>query len=293
MDIGTKIKQARISANLTQEDIAEKLGVSRQTISSWENGKSYPDVTSLFTLSDVYNVTVDFLAKGDKEMINHLKESSNVRKSNKQIVLCVIALVIVNLAYFVGIIAIALPEVPYMTFNIVFAIAYIIIFAVFSYIGKGINRFFLGLGVFLLCNAFIITTLGGSTTHFFNPSILLTIFVPLLAILIITGNLRVFFSGLWVAVLPNEEITSEQCTKTVIVFRLLSKTAVIVAVISVLIGIINTGTHVDVTVETASAVFDTSIAIALLPLHFALILVVAIFEPAVHILKKRSSNDTN
>lgn len=80
MDISEKIKQARMSASLTQEDVAEKLGVSRQTISSWENGKSYPDVTSLFTLSDVYNVTVDSLVKGDKEMINHLKESTNVRK---------------------------------------------------------------------------------------------------------------------------------------------------------------------------------------------------------------------
>ena len=42
-DIGSKIKAARIEKKLTQEQVAELLGVSRQTISNWENEKSYPD----------------------------------------------------------------------------------------------------------------------------------------------------------------------------------------------------------------------------------------------------------
>ena len=46
-DIGCKIKAARIEKKLTQEQVAELLGVSRQTISNWENEKSYPDIISV------------------------------------------------------------------------------------------------------------------------------------------------------------------------------------------------------------------------------------------------------
>ena len=55
MEIGNKLKAARNEANFTQEEIAEKLGVSRQTISNWENSKSYPDIISVIKLSDIYN----------------------------------------------------------------------------------------------------------------------------------------------------------------------------------------------------------------------------------------------
>ena len=51
-DIGSKIKAARIEKNLTQEQVAELLGVSRQTISNWENEKSYPDIISVIKMSE-------------------------------------------------------------------------------------------------------------------------------------------------------------------------------------------------------------------------------------------------
>ena len=54
MDLGTKLKQARQSRNVTQETLAERLGVSRQTISNWENNRSYPDIVSIIALSDLY-----------------------------------------------------------------------------------------------------------------------------------------------------------------------------------------------------------------------------------------------
>lgn len=85
MNINEKLKQARIAVNLTQEAVAEKVGVSRQTMSNWENGRSYPDIVSIITLSDVYGMTLDSLLKGDNEMIKHLKESTDVTKSNKQL----------------------------------------------------------------------------------------------------------------------------------------------------------------------------------------------------------------
>ena len=45
--ISEKLKQARLLENLTQEELAEKIGVSRQTISNWENARSYPDIVSI------------------------------------------------------------------------------------------------------------------------------------------------------------------------------------------------------------------------------------------------------
>jgi len=85
MNISEKLKQARADANMTQEALAEMLSVSRQTISNWENGRSYPDIASIIALSDVYNLTLDSLLKGDAEIIKHLKESTDTVKSNKRV----------------------------------------------------------------------------------------------------------------------------------------------------------------------------------------------------------------
>ena len=85
MEIGKKLKNARIEAGLTQEKAAEKIDVSRQTISNWENEKSYPDIISVIALSDLYSVSIDELLKGDQKMAEHLEESTNVVKSNKKL----------------------------------------------------------------------------------------------------------------------------------------------------------------------------------------------------------------
>lgn len=85
MEIGKKLKNARIEAGLTQEKAAEKIDVSRQTISNWENEKSYPDIISVIALSDLYSVSLDELLKGDQKMAEHLEESTNVVKSNRKL----------------------------------------------------------------------------------------------------------------------------------------------------------------------------------------------------------------
>ena len=85
MEIGKKLKNARIEAGLTQEKAAEKIDVSRQTISNWENEKSYPDIVSVIALSDLYSVSLDELLKGNQKMAEHLEESTNVVKSNKKL----------------------------------------------------------------------------------------------------------------------------------------------------------------------------------------------------------------
>ena len=68
MDIGTKIKEARLTAQLTQEQTAEALGVSRQTISNWENNKTYPDIVGVIKMSDLFNVSLDLLLKEKEEV---------------------------------------------------------------------------------------------------------------------------------------------------------------------------------------------------------------------------------
>ena len=86
MEIGKKLKEARLNRDLTQEVIAEKLNVSRQTISNWENEKSYPDIISVIELSNLYSISLDELLKGDEKMMEHLEESTNVVKSTRKLI---------------------------------------------------------------------------------------------------------------------------------------------------------------------------------------------------------------
>lgn len=86
MEIGKKLKEARLNRDLTQEVIAEKLNVSRQTISNWENEKSYPDIISVIELSNLYSISLDDLLKGDEKMMEHLEESTNVVKSTRKLI---------------------------------------------------------------------------------------------------------------------------------------------------------------------------------------------------------------
>ncbi|EHJ53347.1 putative transcriptional regulator [Streptococcus macacae NCTC 11558] len=102
MEIGKKLKGARHACGLTQENVAEKLNVSRQTISNWENEKFYPDILYILQLSDLYQVSLDELLKGDKNMIQHLEDSTNIVKSNRKILLaflCNICLLSLSLQF--------------------------------------------------------------------------------------------------------------------------------------------------------------------------------------------------
>ena len=87
MEIGSKLKNARNKKGITQEQAAELLDVSRQTISNWENNKSYPDIVSVIKMSDIYSVSLDHLLKEEKSMNQtyqeFLEESTNTVKAKK------------------------------------------------------------------------------------------------------------------------------------------------------------------------------------------------------------------
>ena len=107
MEIGKKLKEARQMSGLTQEDVAEKLIVSRQTISNWETEKFYPDILYVLQLSDLYQVSLDELLKGDERMIQHLEDSTNVVKSNQKILLAFICNICLLFLFFIFIIPIS------------------------------------------------------------------------------------------------------------------------------------------------------------------------------------------
>lgn len=85
MDIGQKLKNARLAGGLTQESVAEKIGVSRQTISNWENDKSYPDIVNVIALSNLYSISLDELLKEDLKMVEYLQESIDLVKSKQKL----------------------------------------------------------------------------------------------------------------------------------------------------------------------------------------------------------------
>lgn len=69
MTIGKQILDIRKKQNITQEEFGKLFHVTRQTVSNWENEKSYPDLQTLVTISDLFKISLDTLLKGDHKMI--------------------------------------------------------------------------------------------------------------------------------------------------------------------------------------------------------------------------------
>lgn len=82
MELGKQIKKYRSEMNLSQDELAEKVFVSRQTVSNWENNKNYPDVKSLLLMSEVFGVSLDILVKGDIETMKKVINETEVKKAN-------------------------------------------------------------------------------------------------------------------------------------------------------------------------------------------------------------------
>lgn len=80
MNLGNNLFQSRKKAGLSQETVAEKLGISRQTISKWETGETIPDIYQAKKLSKIYNISLDDLINYDMD----LKEIEEVIKNAKE-----------------------------------------------------------------------------------------------------------------------------------------------------------------------------------------------------------------
>ncbi len=99
MKINEKIYNLRKEHNLSQEELADKLNVSRQTISNWENGKFYPDIDALVKISKCFNISLDDLLSYDDKVLDYLKDSTDVVKSNKKLLYAIILNILVIILF--------------------------------------------------------------------------------------------------------------------------------------------------------------------------------------------------
>ena len=75
MELGNRIKTLRQNMGLSQEELADAIYVTRQTVSNWENDKSYPDIKSLLMLANFFGVSLDILVKGDIEKMKEITQN--------------------------------------------------------------------------------------------------------------------------------------------------------------------------------------------------------------------------
>lgn len=87
MELGQRLKDARQNAGLSQEQLAKQMGVSRQTISNWENSRSMPDVGSAVKLSGIYNITLDELLKNKSDVLKTFEDLAAKRRRFWQMLL--------------------------------------------------------------------------------------------------------------------------------------------------------------------------------------------------------------
>ena len=111
MKLGKNIAKIRKDNNLTQDELAEKYFVTRQTISNWEIGKSYPDLETLVKISNDFNISLDILLKEDDEMIKKIDNEVKGSKKYKNITKYFLIL------FSIMIIAIFIYSVMYLNFK--------------------------------------------------------------------------------------------------------------------------------------------------------------------------------
>ena len=98
MEIGNQIKKYRNELSLSQEELADKIFVTRQTISNWENEKNYPDIKSLVMLSSLFGISLDSLVKGDLEEMKKQIKESDIQEFHRQGTIMAIFMVLMILS---------------------------------------------------------------------------------------------------------------------------------------------------------------------------------------------------
>ena len=111
MDLGKKILELRKKENLSQEQLAEKINVSRQAITKWENDNGIPDIDNLISLSKVMGISLDELVMGEKENdISDIKHSA-IKQRNSNCTLYLVAVICSLIAWFSWFITLILSAV--------------------------------------------------------------------------------------------------------------------------------------------------------------------------------------
>ena len=99
MSFSEKIKEIRKKQNLTQEQFAEKIFVSRNAVAKWESNRGYPDIQNLITISELFGISLDDLIKNDKKLKNKIILDSASKKWHILVIIYLIA-IIIYIGYF-------------------------------------------------------------------------------------------------------------------------------------------------------------------------------------------------
>ena len=99
MDLGSRIKNEREKLNISQDELAQKMDISRQAISKWETGNSYPDIEKILKLSEIFHLSLDELVKGDENFQKNLIKEGRTNMPG----LSILGYVLIALGVIVGI----------------------------------------------------------------------------------------------------------------------------------------------------------------------------------------------
>jgi len=102
MIVGKIIKEIRENAGLTQEQFAEKLAISRQAVSKWERGAALPDIENIMYISDLFNVSLDTIVKGDEKMTKKIISDSKNAKLMSKLFIGIMIVVTAIIAFILG-----------------------------------------------------------------------------------------------------------------------------------------------------------------------------------------------
>lgn len=99
MNIGDKIKECRLKKNWTQEQLAKLLNVSRSAVSGWEVGRNYPDLDTIVSISDLFDISLDKLLREDKQMTKKVSKKNRMNKYYKIIIGIIAVIFILYIGY--------------------------------------------------------------------------------------------------------------------------------------------------------------------------------------------------
>lgn len=89
MDLGTKIKLQREKKNWSQQELADQIHISRQSISKWEQNKALPSITNIVMMSDLFNISLDELMKDDEMLVEKIDAQIKIARSLRNMIISV------------------------------------------------------------------------------------------------------------------------------------------------------------------------------------------------------------
>lgn len=173
MTLGEKIYKLRTDRNLSQGDLAEKLEVSRQSVSKWENGAATPDLDKIIKLAEVFEITIDDLVKGENVSLHEEKPlEMPMKKESAFPPRKIIGTVLLSLAFIVTFICFVIGGIEGMLAGILFS-SPLVLSGIICFIFKKNIGLWCAWAVFFAIDMFLRIATGTSSSVIFNFQALL------------------------------------------------------------------------------------------------------------------------